>query len=151
MAKSIQQISAETLRIENILSSSTPGEYFSYSQLEELTGIKMDNKGKTYLRTALKRCKILKETIRGKGVKTLCIDNAAPIVIESVQKVGRGIKRAKKITDSVIKSNIYPSLPEVEQKSMNLIAAGLGTTLAFTAQWKKIFEIERPIIGQISN
>jgi len=34
---------------------------------------------------------------------------------------------------------------------MNLIAAGLGTTLAFTAQWKKIFEIERPIIGQISN
>lgn len=146
MQNTIQEVSKETLLLENIFSSATPGEFFSYSQLQQLTGVKMDNRGKSFMRSALNRQKMEYETVMGKGIKVLSAQNAMNIVGHRVIKIDKATKRAYKTTKRVT-AKVFDELPEHEQKKLTFTGAALGTILSFAASAKRIFSKEVLKIG----
>lgn len=144
---SIQEVSKETLQLENVFRSANPGEFFLYSELQKLTGVKMDETGKTYMRSALKRLKLPYEVIRGKGVAVLSPKNATNIVIHKVVKVDTAIKRAEKTTKQV-RERVYNELTEPEQKNINFLGALFGTIRSYSQSAKKIFGKKPVMIGE---
>ena len=63
MGRTIGELSQETLSIQKYLEDQKVGTELSYANIQHETGVKMDNKGKNKLRTALKRAKIEYSTI----------------------------------------------------------------------------------------
>lgn len=149
--KSIQKVSLETLKLETVFMSSKPGTEFTYEHLEYISGVKMDMKGKSYVRTALKRLNLPCETVRGKGIKLLSPENATTIVAYKIIKIDRSVKRAEKTTLQVKNhEEIFNSLTEKEQKDINFMAAVFAGIRSFSEQAKKQLESKPPVkIGQL--
>lgn len=150
MSKSIQEVSKETLKLENVFSSATPGELFTYSKLQELTGVRMDNNGKGYMRTALKRLKLPYKVYSGKGVEILSAKNATEIIVHRVSKIDNSIKKADKVTRQV-SAKVYNELTEPEQKNINFLGALFGTIRAYSISAKRIFAKPSLKIGEGNN
>lgn len=144
--QTIQKVSEETLKIENIISSSAPGQILSYKELQIQSGVTMDTKGKTYMRTALKRLKMPYETISGSGIRLLSPQNASKIVIHKVIKVDNSIKRAAKTTKQV-SERVYNDLTEPEKKNLNFLGALFGTIRGYSTTAKRIFGKQLVRIG----
>lgn len=138
MSKTIQEASESTLKLASLFSSADPGREFSYKQIEELTGIKMDNAGKSYMRSAFRKLKLPYEIMRGQGIKILSPENASRIVVDKVIKVDNAIKRASKTTKQV-SDRVYDQLSEPEKKNINFLGALFGTIRAYSQNAKKIF------------
>lgn len=147
MNKTIQEVSKETLKLEGIFSTATPGEFFSYEMLQKLSNVKMDERGKSYMRSALKRLKLPYEVIIGNGIKILSAKNASQIVINKVVKIDNSIKRAEKTTKQV-RARVYNQLTEPEQKNINFLGALFGTIRSYSASAKRIFSKEPLKIGE---
>lgn len=147
MKQTIQSISEETLRLENLFASAQSGEFFTYQKMEELASVKMDLRGKAFMRTALKRLKLPFETISGEGIKLLSKDNASKIVVHKVLKVDNSIKRAAKTTKQVT-ARVYDDLTEPEQKNLNFLSALFGTIRAYSTDAKRIFQTKRLLAGE---
>ncbi|MEP6595899.1 MAG: hypothetical protein ABJA71_08120 [Ginsengibacter sp.] len=146
MKKTIEKVSEETLRIENIFTSAAKGEYFSYSQLEKITNVVMDEKGKTYMRSALRRLKIPYETLKGEGITTVSAKNATKILVHKVIKIDNSIKRAERTTKQV-KDKVYDELTEPEQKNIIFLSSLFGTIRSYSNNAKKIFYVQPLKVG----
>lgn len=137
MKNTIQVVSENTLKLQGIFASGD-GRLFTYKEIENLTGVKMDLAGKSYMRSALKRLKMPYEIIRGEGIRLLSPENASRIVVDKVIKVDNAIKRASKTTKQV-SDKVYDRLSELEQKNINFLGALFGTIRAYSSNAKKIF------------
>lgn len=135
----IAEVSKETLRLENILSASKPGEFISYKNIESLSGIKMDNRGKGFLRTALNRLKIEYTPVRGKGIELASASNAIAIVSRRVIKIDNSVKRAEKTTKRVT-NQFYDKLSEHEQRNVNYLSAVFASLRAYSQSAKTFFK-----------
>lgn len=144
MKKSIQKVSEQTLKIENLLSNAAPGEVFTYKQIQQLTGVVMNNKGKAYLRTALKRLKLPYENLWDEGIRTVSAQNALRIITHKVISIDNSVKRAEKTTQNV-KAKVYESLSDNEKNTTNHLLALFGTIRAYASAGKKMFFSEQKI------
>lgn len=142
----IQDVSANTLKLEGIFVSAKSGEYFTYQQLQELSGVRMDNRGKGYIKSALRRMKMPYETVRGQGIKLLSKDNATKIVVRDVIRIDNSIKKAEKTTNQV-RQKVYDQLTEVERKNINFLGALFGSIRSYSQSAKRIFRNDTPKIG----
>lgn len=142
----IQDVSANTLKLEGIFVSAKSGEYFSYQQLQELSGVRMDNRGKGYIKSALRRMKMPYETVRGQGIKLLSKDNATKIVVRDVIRIDNSIKKAEKTTNQV-RQKVYDQLTEAERKNINFLGALFGSIRSYSQSAKRIFRNDTPKIG----
>ncbi len=137
----IQEVSNDTLKLQSLFASAAEGENYTYKEIEDITGVTMNNAGKGYMRTALSRLKLPYETTKGIGITLLAKDNALRIVVHKVVKVDRSIRKAEKTNKQVTK-RMYDQLSEIEQKHINFIGASLGTVLAVASKVKSIFSKE---------
>lgn len=135
---SIQKVSEETLKIEALLTNAEKGKFFSYTELQDLTGVIMNNRGKGFMRTALKRLKQPYECIKGTGIKLLSSENASRIVVNRVVKIDNSVKKADKITRQV-HEKVYDELTEAEQKNIKFLGALFGTIRSYSQSAKRIF------------
>lgn len=147
MQKSIQEVSSETLTLENYFNSMPLGAFISYLQLEKSTGIKMDIRGKSFIKSAMNRLKLEYEIMRGMGLRIVCKDNAITIVGNRVVKMHNATRRAYKVTKRV-KAKVFNELPDEEQKKISKTEAALGTILSFNTGAKRIFVKDQLKIGQ---
>lgn len=146
--RTIQEVSEQTLKLEAVFSSSPTGEFFTYEQLQELTQVAMDNRGKAFMRTALKRLKLPYETERGEGIKLLSKDNASRIVATKVIKIDNSVKRAEKTTKHIMSNAVFEELTESEKKGINFIGALFATIRSYSQSAKKIFYSKPLIVGE---
>lgn len=146
--KTIQQISEQTLAIENFLKTRLPGEELTYFFIESETGVPMDVKGKGYLRSALRRLKLPFETFKGQGVRLLCADNATRIVAHKTIKIDNATKRAEKTTLQVIHHDSFEQVSDENKQRINGIASLFATIRLFSTNAKKIFTQQKIKIGE---
>lgn len=146
----IQDVSVNTLKLEGIFSSATAGEYFSYQNLQQLSGVRMDNRGKQYIKSALRRLKLPYETVRGQGIRLLSKDNATKIVVRDVIRIDNSIKKAEKTTRQV-KDRVYEQLTEGERKNINFLGALFGSIRSYSQSAKRIFKNDPLKIGEKVN
>lgn len=135
----IAQASSQTLRIENVLKTSRPGEFITYKNIEVLSGVKMDNKGKGYLRTALNRLKLEYSPVPGEGIELASAQNAIVIVSKRVVKIDNSVKKAEKTTKRIT-NQFYDKLSESEQKNVNYLSAVFASLRAYSQSAKMFFK-----------
>lgn len=135
----IAQASSQTLRIENVLKTSRPGEFITYKNIESLSGVKMDNKGKGYLRTALNRLKLEYSPVSGQGIELASAQNAIVIVSKRVVKIDNSVKKAEKTTKRIT-NQFYDKLSESEQKNVNYLSAVFASLRAYSQSAKMFFK-----------
>lgn len=120
------QISEQSITLSDYLLLQPKGALLSYTQIESDTGVKMDDQGKSYLRTALKRSKIEYTPIKGHGIELACVDNAMGIVGQKLNRVSSSIKRAEK-THLNIKSQFYNELSDEDKQNSMMIGIAFAT------------------------
>lgn len=146
----LQEVSEQTLKLEKVLSTATPGEYFTYKQLQELSGVTMNEKGKQYMRSAFSRLKLDYEVRPGEGVTVLSPDNAMRIIAHRVIKIDNSVKKAEKVTKQVQK-RVYNELSDVDKKQINVLAGFFGTIRTWSNSAKKLMFSKEPVqINQIT-
>jgi len=123
--KTIAKISEESITLINYLESIANGQVLSYSQIQQETGVKMDNAGKSYLRTALNKLKREYSAIHGIGIELTCAKTATSVVVKRLVKIDRSVGRAEKTVKRVT-TQFYNELSEPEQKQVNFLGAIFG-------------------------
>src|SRR6186997_969054 len=122
MNTTIAEVSKQSLQIENVLKAAKPGDFITYKNLEVLSGVRMDNRGKGYMRTALNRLKLEYTPRMGEGIELASPENAISIVSKRVIKIDSSVRRAEKTTKRIT-NQFYDDLPEHAQKNVNYLGA----------------------------
>ena len=123
--KTIAEISEETLKIINYLQDIPHGQLLTYADVEKDTGVKMDLKGKSYLRTACKKMKREYTPVYGVGYELASAENAIGLVTHRLVKIDKAVKRGEKTYNNVT-TNFYSDFTPQEQKQINFIGAAFG-------------------------
>lgn len=135
----IAEVSKQTLQIESVLRAAKPGDFITYKNLELLSGVKMDNKGKGYMRTALNRLKLEYSPRMGEGIELASPENSISIVSKRVIKIDSSVKRAEKTTKRIT-NQFYDKLTEHEQKNVNYLSAVFASLRAYSQSAKVFFK-----------
>lgn len=135
----IAEVSKQALKIESVLRSAKPGDFITYKNLEVLSGVKMDNKGKGYMRTALNRLKLEYSPVIGEGIQLASPESAISIVSKRVIKIDNSVKRAEKTTKRVT-GQFYDKLTEHEQRNVNYLSAVFASLRAYSQSAKMFFK-----------
>jgi len=106
--KEIDEISKESLILKEYFAKFEPGEELSYLQIENESGVKMDNKGKGYMRTALKNLKLGR-------------DETFPIEMDFslIKKLNK--KELAKLLEMVCVKSLFKNLTRLESKAAGVI------------------------------
>lgn len=139
--ETFKEPSAETLKIENALKVTRPGEFISYKNIEQFTGVRMDNRGKGFLRTALNRLRLEYTPLKGKGIQLASAETAIAIVSRRVIKIDNSVKRAEKTTKR-ISNQFYDKLSEPEQKTVNFLSSIFSALRSYSRSAKTFFKKE---------
>lgn len=125
MARTIAKISEETLKVQSFIESQKDGAELSFEKIAYETGVKMDTRGRGYLRTAIKRTRKEYSSIPKYGIKLADKDSAMPILLNKLTKIDRAVKRGSKSRDN-IQEHFYRELDETTQKELLYIGAVFG-------------------------
>jgi hypothetical protein len=120
--KTIQEVSKETLKIENYLRTLDEGTCISYDEIHKQTGVRMDTKGKSYLRTAMKRCGYQYLCKPGNGVELASPESAMTITAHSLVKVDGAVRKSAKTTKSLYE-RFADRMEETAKKQLGYIVA----------------------------
>jgi len=123
--QTIANVSDYTLRIEEYLKKFDVGEELSYLRIGTDNGVKMNERGKGYLRTALKRAKLEYSPIRGYGIKLADSKTTMPILVNKLTKIDRAVKRANK-SHKNLQEQFFASLTKNEQNQVLYVGAVFG-------------------------
>lgn len=137
--KTLAEVSKQTLQIEAVLRNAKPGDFITYKNLEILSGVRMDIKGKSYMRSALNRLKMEYTPRPGEGIELACPENSIQLVSKRVVRIDNSVKRAEKTTKRVV-NQFYDKLNEHEQKNVNYLSAVFGSLRAYSQSAKLFFK-----------
>lgn len=137
--KTIAEVSKQALKLESVLKDAKPGEVITYKNLELLSGVKMDERGKGYMRTALNRLKLEYSPLRGEGIELASPENSISIVSRRVIKIDSSVRKAEKTTKRIT-NQFYDKLTEHEQRNVNYLSAVFASLRAYSQSAKMFFK-----------
>jgi hypothetical protein len=88
--------------IKNVVGDAKDGARFSWLELEQATGVKMDDRGKALLRQQLDRINRPYLSLHGDGIELSCPTNAEEIVGRHTLRLKNAFTSAKETTDVVM-------------------------------------------------
>lgn len=141
--KTIAEVSNETLRIEEFLKTLHNGQQVSYSEIEKQSGVKMNARGRGFMRTALKRLNLEFTTIHGEGIELGSPDNAMRIISTRIVRIDNSVRRAEKTVKNV-HDKFYDSLNDIEKKNVMYLGAVFGAIRQHSNSAKAFFKKEHP-------
>lgn len=138
--KTIAVVSEYTLKIQNYLQTKCKnGDELSFERIHHETGVVMDEKGKGYLRTAMKRAKIEYSAMIGYGVKLADVKSIMPILSNRLVKIDRAVKRADK-THKNLQEQFFEALSPSEQKQLLYVGAVFGAIRVAAENGKLVYQ-----------
>ena len=123
--KTIAEVSKETLTIEAYLRDLPEGHILYFGELEKECNVEMNEKGKSYLRTALKRLDLEYSCIWGEGIRLADVSIASDIIVTKLSKISNAVKRGQK-TYNHISEKFYDRLTQDEQRQIIFIGSGFA-------------------------
>ena len=146
------QKSEDRTRLESFFATSNPGEYLTYQEIQELTGVEMDARGKSYMRAALRAANIEYICHRGEGIKLASTDTTMPILASRIGRVDSALKRTQTTHDNL--AEYAKHLAPEEMKRYVQAGAALGAMLTAADAYKHEYlarkRRERPIAQQVT-
>lgn len=123
--KTIPQVSDDTLKLQAFIEKQKEGTELSFNNIQSKTGIRMDEKGKSYLKTALKRSKMEYSSIRGYGIKIAETSDVMPILTNKLVKIDKAVRRGEKCQKN-LQEKFFDSLDQQTQKQILFVGAVFG-------------------------
>lgn len=140
--KTVQKISEQTLKLVNYLKDIRPGEYLSYRDIEIGAGVKMNEKGKTYLRSAIRKLHLEYECRVNEGIVLASEKNTTRILVHRLTKIDNSVKKGEK-TYKNLSFNFFDKLNDREQKQINFIGAAFGAIRLAAENGKRLFQVNK--------
>lgn len=134
----VAQVSAQTLAIQAFLEKCKPGQELSFDRIAAESKVKMDEKGKAYLRSALYRAKIEYSAIVGYGIQLAAPNNADQILVRRLDKIDRSVKRGER-THRNIHEQFFNSLTPDKQREILYVGAIFGAIRVAAANGRLIY------------
>lgn len=123
--KTIAEASSEMLAIKDFLSDAPDGAIIPYSDIENKSGVKMDSRGKQYMRSALHSLGREYACVRGYGVELSSADNSDVLVGSRLIKIDRAVKRGERTTSRVIAKHLE-DMPQKTREKVLLAGSIFG-------------------------
>jgi len=101
-----------------------PGATVLFEQIEQETGITMNQSGREKLRQALHSLERPYQPIHGKGIELLGVQNGLEIVHGKMNVVQKSIANAKRI-HRLVDDQVGPALKPHERRSLGIVATAL--------------------------
>jgi hypothetical protein len=136
--KTIAEISKETVAIESFLKTCKPGEKIPYLVLEKETNVKMDTRGKAFLRSAMRRLRLEYSCIRGHGIELCSPKNATSIIAYKIIGVDRSVRRAHKTTRHV-SDQFYHQLADDDKRQVAIAQSILSPIMTYAKGARMLF------------
>jgi len=137
--KTIQEVSKETLQIENFISTKEEGSFLTYAEIEKESGVIMDNRGKSFLRTALKRCGHEYLCMKGEGIELASPDSAMTITAHRLVKIDNTVKKSKKTTRN-LHNKFADRMEETASKQISFVVAFFALIETQSANMKRMIK-----------
>jgi len=131
--------SKEFMQIKSMLETIPLGSHITYAEIESKTGVKMDIRGKTILRSAARSLKLEYRADRGVGVEIESEKNAMHIVTGRVKRVSSSLKRADK-TASRMTERYVEQLPKDDRDRLLATASLFGAIKAMAKGLANIYK-----------
>ena len=147
--KGIAIVSENTLKIELFLSKCKIGEELSFDNIGHEAGVNMNQLGKNYLRTALKRLKLEYISIRGYGIKLADSKTTMPIVASRLTKIDKAVKRADK-THRNLQEQFFESLTPQEQKQLLFVGATFGAIRVAAENGRLMYQSKHKLTNTVT-
>jgi len=147
--KSVAKVSSNTLKIQDFLQRKKPGTEISYMDIQDSTGVTMDNRGKGYMRTALKRARLEYAPIIGYGIVLADSNTTMPLVIRKLNKIDKAVKRADR-THKNLQARFLESLTLQEQKQLLFVGAAFGAIRVAAENGRMIYSSKNKINSSIN-
>lgn len=131
----IAKVSEDTLKIQSYLENQSPGTFIDYLEIERGSGVRMDEQGKTRLRSAAKRAKIEYSASRGKGIQLASPENGVSMVLGKFVRVDNAVKRAEKTHRNII-YNFSDEMEERDRQTISQMGLLFGAVRAAAEQFR---------------
>ena len=141
--RTVGKISKDSIKLYNYFRGLSPGTELSYCQIENDTGIKMDEIGKNHMRTALNKAKIEYDLIWGYGIVLAQPDNVIKILNTKLIKIDNAVKKADKTNKNL--GVFYSELPPHEQKQVLMVGAVFGAIRVAADNGKRLYKHKNKI------
>jgi len=138
----IAKVSEETLKIQAYIETLPAGTEISYDELGRRAKVRMDNRGKQFLRRALHRAKIESSTIKGYGIKLADAKNAMGLITHKLQRIDRSVRRGER-THKNIQEQFFMELSAEKQREILYLGAVFGA-IRVAAENGKIIYSQKP-------
>lgn len=148
MKKTIAQISKETLKLVDYFGRCKPGQQMTYESIENATGVTMDERGKSFMRTALHKLKIEYSVIIGKGIKLADPGTTMPIVVHKLGRIDKAVKRAER-SQKNLQQKFFDSLDVPEQRQLLYLGAVFGAIRVASNNGKLVYANKK--MSNVSN
>ena len=146
--QTIAQVSEKTLKLQEYLKDKKEGTEISYNRIQSDTGVTMDDRGKSYVRTAFKRLNKVYSVIKGYGIKVADSTDTMPILVNKLTKIDKAVKRADK-TQKTLESQFFDQLNPNEQKQILYLGAVFGAIRVAADKGRVLYQ-KKNMISQSS-
>ena len=136
--RTIAEVSQHTLKLQAYLEKQKPGSEISYQKIDHDTGVKMNQRGKQYLRSALHRAKLEHSCMHGYGIKLADPETTMPIMTHKLMKIDRAVRRADR-SHRNLQEQFFMSLSEQEQRELLMIGSVFGAIRVAAENGKAIY------------
>ena len=134
--------SKELAVLKGLLNQTPSGAYLTYFDIEQKTNIKMDSRGKSILRSALRSVKREYRCNRSEGIELESPHNAMHLVTNRVKRVSNSLKKADKTTSRMAERYI-DSLKKDDLERLLMTASLFG---AIKTMAKGLSNIYKPMV-----
>lgn len=131
--------SADMLKVRSFFEDMPDGSHVDYDDIEKGTGIKMDDKGKGIMRSALNGIKREYYCRKGVGIVLDSPDNAMIITAGRGVRISNAIKKANKTSKNMLIKH-YEKMDEKDRERLSAFASLLGAVTAVSSGLKKIYK-----------
>ena len=132
--------SEEMLKLCDLFGEMQPGAYITYQAIEAGTGVRMDLRGKSLMRSALRKLKTEYRSDRGIGIELASGKTAMGVITGKTRRISSSIKRANKCSNRLTK--FIDNMPETDRARFIATSSLLGAVQAVSAGLTKIYKSE---------
>lgn len=131
--------SDDMLKVREFFSDIPDGANVDYHDIEKSTGIKMNNRGKGLMRSALNGLKREYYCRKGEGIVLDSPDNAMVITSARGSRISSSIKKANKTSKNMLVKH-YEKMNETDRERLSAFASLLGAVSAVSSGLKEIYK-----------
>ena len=134
--------SKELVVLKSFLNEVPLGGFISYKDIEAKTEIKMNERGKSILRSALRSLKMEYRCDKGNGIEIESDKNTMHIVTDKVKRVGNSLRRADR-TIVRMTERYVDQLPKPDRDRLLSTASLFGAIRAMAKGLSNIYKVPK--------